>query len=111
MTVVANNTGNVHLRGLNISVSVVKNLNCSAAGAEAIILPAGKQLLCAGTMFYDQDALEAGPKKLTAIATALNLDSSVTSGPVTVGVEASPSLQLDVDANNCTKPTKLRKFS
>ena len=107
LVLTATNAGNVALYNLSLSVpGMASSLVCTGSLS---VLHVGDALECSGNITYDQDALEAGTRNFTAIGTAANLAMSVSSEAVTVEVEASPALQLDVDARNCTKPTRLRK--
>jgi hypothetical protein len=113
LTVTATNGGNTHLRGITLAVPNIEAMVCNN-GTAAITLPAdllvGSVVTCSGSFAFSQDALEAGSRNFTAGGSAANLGGpGPASNTVEVVVAASPSLQLDVDALNCTKPARMRE--
>ncbi|KAF6258162.1 hypothetical protein COO60DRAFT_1639414, partial [Scenedesmus sp. NREL 46B-D3] len=92
--VMVTNTGNVGLNSTSISL--------------ADLLVGTGTVVCNGTFTFSQDALEAGSRNFSATGSAANLGGAgVASHAVEVVVAASPQLQVDVDALNCTRPTRM----
>jgi hypothetical protein len=112
LTVTATNGGNTHLRAVTVDVPGLGDLVCGSA-ANIVTLPTdvlvGTSLACSGSFAFSQDALEAGSRNFTAAGAGANLGGPAASNTVEVVVAASPSLQLDVDALNCTKPARMRE--
>jgi hypothetical protein len=110
MTVTASNTGNIHLHNITLSMPDLGGLTCSSPlGSDLLV--AGVSRECSGSFAFSQDALEAGSRNFTAGGSAANLGGpGPASNTVEVVVAASPSLQLDVDALNCTKPARMREY-
>jgi hypothetical protein len=108
MTVTASNNGNIHLRNITLSMPDLGDLTCSSPlGSDLLV--GGASLECSGSFAFSQDALEAGSRNFTAGGAAANLGGPAASDTVEVVVAASPGLQLDVDALNCTKPARMRE--
>jgi hypothetical protein len=113
MTLTAGNGGNVHLKSVTVVVPGLDGITCSA-GANTVTLPAdllvGSSLTCIGSFAFSQDALEAGSRNFSAAGSASNLGAAgAASNVVEVVVAASPQLQLDVDALNCSRPARMRE--
>jgi hypothetical protein len=114
LTVTASNGGNTHLRGVTITVPGLGMLTCSSS-AGAVTLPSdllvGTEMTCSGSFAFDQDALEAGSRNFSAAGSGSNLGGAgAASNVVAVVVAASPQLQVDVDALNCTRPPRMREL-
>jgi hypothetical protein len=113
MTVTASNGGNAHLRDVTLSVPGLENLTCTTANGPvalpADLLVGAGAIVCSGSFTFSQDALEAGSRAFTAGGAGANLGGPAASNTVEVAVAASPGLQLDVDALNCTKPSRMRE--
>jgi hypothetical protein len=114
MTVAASNGGNAHLCDVTLDVPGLENLTCTNADGPvalpADLLVGAGSIVCSGSFAFSQDALEAGSRNFTAGGSAANLGGpGPASNTVEVVVAASPSLQLDVDALNCTKPARMRE--
>jgi hypothetical protein len=114
LSVEAANSGNVHLRNVTVDVPNLGELVCSI-GAGAVALPTdllvGSSLVCSGAFSLDQDALEAGSRNFSAAGSGSNLGGAgAASNVVEVVVAASPQLQVDVDALNCTRPPRMREL-
>jgi hypothetical protein len=114
LSVTATNAGNVHLRGIALDVPGFDALTCSNS-TDDVTLPAdllvGSSLVCSGAFSFDQDALEAGSRNFSAAGSASNLGGAgAASNVVEVVVAASPQLQVDVDALNCTRPPRMREL-
>jgi hypothetical protein len=113
LTVTATNGGNTHLRGITLAMPDLEAMVCND-GTAAITLPTdllvGSVVTCSGSFAFSQDALEAGSRNFTAGGAAANLGGPAASNTVEVVVAASPGLQLDVDALNCTKPSRMREY-
>jgi hypothetical protein len=104
------NLGNVAVRQLNITIAGIK-LFCEGQNMTSAVphLAVGQHVACGGSFTFSQDALEAGSRNFTAGGAAANLGGPAASNTVEVVVAASPGLQLDVDALNCTKPSRMRE--
>jgi hypothetical protein len=114
LTATAINGGNNHLREVMVTVPGLGTLTCSHDAA-AVTLPTdllvGSSLTCSGSFAFSQDALEAGSRNFSAAGTASNLGAAeAASNVVEVVVAASPQLQLDVDALNCSRPARMREY-
>jgi hypothetical protein len=113
LTVTATNGGNTHLRGISVDMPELDAVSCSD-GTAAITLPTdllvGSVVTCSGSFTFSQDALEAGSRTFTAGGAGAKLGGPAASNAVEVVVAASPGLQLDVDALNCTKPSRMREL-
>jgi hypothetical protein len=109
MTVTASNTGNIHLRNITLSMTDVGDLTCSSPLGSDLLVD-GTSLECSGSFAFSQDALEAGSRTFSAGGAGANLGGPAASNTVEVVVAASPGLQLDVDALNCTKPSRMREY-
>jgi hypothetical protein len=108
MTVTASNGGNTHLHNVNLDVPDLENLACTNADGlvtlPADLLVGAGTIVCSGAFTFDQDALEGGSRNFSAGGSAADLGGpSAASNSVEVVVAASPGLQLDVDALNCTR--------
>lgn len=110
LTVTASNTGNVHLQNVTLNVADLGELACSSPlGSDLLV---GDSLAYSGAFAFDQDALEAGSRNFSAAGAASNLGGAgVSSNTLEVAVAASPQLQLDVDALNCSRPARMREFA
>lgn len=115
LSVTASNPGNVHLRNVTLDVPGLGPLSCvnGADGITPVALPADvlvdSHVVCTGSFEFSQDVLEAGDKTFTASGTAADLADAATSSAVMITVASSPALAVDVDAPNCTKPSRMRK--
>jgi hypothetical protein len=115
MTVTASNGGNTHLKAVNIDMPGLQLLSCTNATGPVhlptdLLVGAGT-IQCSGTFSFDQDALEAGSRNFSAAGSGSNLgDAGAASNVVEVVVAASPQLQVDVDALNCTRPPRMREL-
>lgn len=109
------NTGNVKLRGLQLSVPVLggdssdSSISCSVSGLGSTWtagsnLAADASLLCSGTYSFDQDAIEAGDLSPAINATATNLAAVVAAPLPAISVPLLPSLSVTVDTSTCNKP-------
>eukprot|EP00883_Tetradesmus_obliquus_P004983 jgi/Sobl393_1/1538/SZX64938.1 len=109
LSVEASNGGNVHLRNVTVDVPNLGALTCSN-GAGSVTLPAdllvGSSLVCSGSFAFDQDALEAGSRSFSAAGAASSLGGAGAFSNM-LEVAASPQLQLDVDALNCSRPARM----
>jgi hypothetical protein len=106
------NTGNVALRQLNITLDGV-TLLCEGQNMSSVVphLSVSQHVACGGSFSFSQDTLEAGSRNFSAAGSASNLDAAgAASNVVEVVVAASPQLQLDVDALNCSRPAQMREF-
>jgi hypothetical protein len=106
------NLGNAAVRQLNITIPGVE-VFCEGQNMSSAVtqLAVNQHVACGGSFIYDQDVLEAGSRNFTAGGSAANLGGpGPASNTVEVVVAASPSLQLDVDALNCTKPARMREL-
>jgi hypothetical protein len=113
LTVTATNGGNIQMRAIALDVPGLAALTCSNA-SDVVTLPTellvGSSITCSGSFVFSQDALEAGSRNFSAAGSASNLGGAgAASNVVEVVVAASPQLQLDVDALNCTRPPRMRE--
>lgn len=109
LLVTASNKGNVHLRNVTLAVpGLTTNLSCPGLELD-MELAVDQRIKCMGSFHFDQDAFEAGSRHFTAVASASMLNSSISSNAVSVHVAASPQLQVNVDALQCTKPSRMCK--
>lgn len=105
--VTAINTGNVHLKNVEVLVPGLSTpLKCNDTLA---VLSFGSALKCSGSLQYDQDTFETGLKNFTAIGAASNLATGASSGAIAVEVEATPRLTVAMKAEDCSKPNRMRK--
>jgi hypothetical protein len=106
------NIGNVALRQLNITLAGV-DLVCTGQNMSAVVphLAVNQHIACGGAFSFDQDALEAGSRNFSPAGSGSNLGGAgAASNVVEVVVAASPQLQVDVDALNCTRPPRMREL-
>jgi hypothetical protein len=110
LTITASNTGNVHLHHITLTVTDLGELACNNhLGSDLLV--GGDSLVCSGSFSFDQDALEAGSRNFSAAGSGSNLGGAgAASNVVEVVVAASPQLQVDVDALNCTRPARMREL-
>jgi hypothetical protein len=114
LSLTASNRGNTHLRNVTLEMPGLADVACFS-GASIVSLPAdllvgAGAIVCSGSFAFSQDALEAGSRNFIAAGAGANLGGSAASNTVEVVVAASPGLQLDVDALNCTKPARMREY-
>lgn len=102
LLVTASNTGNVRLRNVTLSIPDLA-LSCPSTQ----LLEVDRHIECNGSFQFNQDTFEAGNKSFMAEGTASELSSVELSDPVMVEIDASPGLQVDVDANECLKPSRM----
>jgi hypothetical protein len=114
LSLTAANRGNTHLRNVTLDMPGLADVACFI-GDTAVTLPANLlvgagTIVCSGAFTFDQDALEGGSRNFSAAGSAANLGGpGAASNSVEVVVAASPGLQLDVDALNCTRAPRMRE--
>lgn len=109
LSVTANNTGNVYLHNVTITMPDLTNFTCSN---DTSVLLVGSQVMCTGNFTFTQDVLEGGSRNFIASANASDPHFvSVESDPFPVNVTHTPDIYLDIIEANCTKPNKIRECS
>jgi hypothetical protein len=116
--IVAENTGNMILRGTSLSSNSTQN-NVTVAlpvtCTQPVDIPVGGQLACTITSMFNQDGVELGDRVFDAKGTSMTLvtdtqfDDFQAANPVTIDVVEMPVLEVDVMGAECTHPARMRK--
>lgn len=116
---VVNNTGNVKLRKLQLTVPELhgsgslgsitcEDASTSTSWAAGGSVPAGSSLMCTGAYTYQQDDIELGNTSAVVSIAAKNLAEQIQGVLPVIEVPNKPSLSLEL-VPSCSKPTRAGK--
>lgn len=117
LVVLASNTGNLILRntsltsnGTQLGVATALALNCT----QPVDVPVDGELRCTAVSNFGQDGMESSDRVFTATGESFTLETAtnrVSASPtVTIDVQESTQLLVDVLGAECTRPARMREY-